>query len=340
MKISHAAVLRATSGPRRGSEALAYDRRVGQIRTVAVVRALAIGCVGLLLAGCGGGDGDADRAASTTEPADGPSTITVSLPPEEPGIRMSFVQQRIWEGTPKADVRIANITERALPLRRIGISWPGYPSVLRATDVRVGAGQTLDVHLRLPEPDCDVDAEDVGATGIAVTGSRTVRRVIDDAGMRFLTRIWSADCARRRVADLVTIAYDVPDPSVAADVPEGGSLDSTLPLGLVLTRRGSADERPRVKLDQVQGSILFDLTPAGSRTLSSDADAAEVGLVADPGRCDEHARSQASQPFAFRVWLRIGDDPELVSVLAVPDRPAQRRLLAFLDAACAGITDH
>ncbi len=301
-------------------------------------RAAELALLGVLLASCGGG-GDAPPAPSP-EPADGPSTITASLPPEPPGIRMSFVQQRIWEGTPKVDLRVVNITDGALPLRRVGISWPGYPEVLRATDVRVSAGQTLDVSFRLSEPDCDADVEGVRATGLAVTAARTVRRTIDDAGMRFLDRIWQADCARRRVAALLRIGYDVPDPSVAADIPEGGGLESTMPVDLVLTRRPGADERARVRLDQVQGSILFDLRPEGARVLAPTADATRVGLVVDPGRCDEHARSQASQPFAFRLWLRIGDEPDLVSVLAVPDRSAQRRLLAFLDAACAGVTQH
>jgi hypothetical protein len=96
-----------------------------------------------------------------------------------------------------------------------------------------------------------------------------------------------------------------------------------------------------VVVDSVQGTVLFDLTlPRPGEGLDEARPSAGVPLVVDPGRCDEHARSQASQPFAFRLWLRIGDEPDPLSVLAVPGRDAQRRLLRFLDLACAGRTAH
>lgn len=294
-----------------------------------------LAAMGCLLAACSGdGDGGAAR-----EPSEQPSHIVVSLPPEPPGIRMSFLQQRIWEGTRRADVRIVNITDRTLVVRRIGLAWPGYPGAPQRFPARVGAGQTLDLHYRLPDPDCDADA-DARATGVAVTSTGTIRRPVDAAGMRFLDRIWAADCARRRVAGLVAIEYDVPDPS-AADIPAGGGLDSTLPVTLRLTRRAGAADPAAVTVETVLGTVLFDLTLRDpGRGLDRGQERSVVPLVVDPGRCDEHARSQASQPFTFRLGLRLGDDPDPVSVVVVPERADQRRLLAFLDAACAGVTAH
>jgi len=55
-------------------------------------------------------------------------------------------------------------------------------------------------------------------------------------------------------------------------------------------------------------------------------------------RRNEHSRSQASQPFTFRLWLRMAGSVEPVSVIAPPDKRAQARLLEFLDRACAGRT--
>ena len=298
-------------------------------------RAAPILALVLCVTGCSGQDGDPERS-----PAGPPSHVVVTLPPEPPGIRMSFLQQRIWEGTRRADVRVINITGATLSVRRIGLDWPGYPGRPQRFEAPVGPGQTLDLHYRLPAPDCSVDPS-TPATGIAITGSRTIRRVVDDAGMRFLERIWGADCTRQRVDRMVAVSYDVPSPEVAADIPAGGGLDSRMPIHLRLDRRRTSSDTSAVLVDSVQGTVLFDLTlPRAGVGLDEAATEVAVPVVVDPGRCDEHARSQASQPFAFRVWLRIGDDPDLLSVLAVPDRAAQLRLLRFLDLACAGRTQH
>jgi hypothetical protein len=296
---------------------------------------LAASVLGLtcLLAAC------SDGPEQPPEVSDSPSHIVVSLPPEPPGIRMSFLQQRIWEGTRRADVRIINITDRLLGVRKIGLEWPGYPGSPQRFPVRVAAGQTLDLHYRLPDPDCSADPE-APATGVAVTGTGTIRREIDAAGRRFLTRIWTSDCALLRVGDLVDISYDVPDPADAADIPPGGGLDSTLPVTLRLTRR-APDDPEAVNVETILGTVLFDLTLSEpGQGLGRGQRSAGVPVVVDPGRCDEHARSQASQPFTFRLGLRIGEDPEPVSVIVVPEPPARLRLLAFLDAACGDRTAH
>jgi len=297
-------------------------------------RSLAVGLL-VLVAACSGPDEDVGPAAEES-----PSHVVVSLPPEPPGIRMSFLQQRIWEGTRRADVRVINITEETLAVRRIGLEWPGYPGSPQRFAADVSPGQTLDLHYRLPAPDCTVDPA-TPATGIAITGRQTIRREIDDAGMRFLQRIWESACTRLRIDRMLTIAYDVPRPATAADIPPGGGLDATMPVHLRLVRRPSSSDSSAVVVDNVQGTVLFDLSlPRSGVGLETAGPAGVVPLVVDPGRCDEHARSQASQPFAFRVWLRVGDDPDPLSVLAVPDQAAQLRLLKFLDLACAGRTAH
>jgi hypothetical protein len=301
-------------------------------RRTACVVAVALA---LLAAGCS--DSEEDPKAAPSGP---PSHVVVTLPPEPPGIRMSFIQQRRLEGTTLADVRVINITDRSLPIRRIGLEWPGYPGEPQAFAADVSPGRTLDLHYELPRPDCSIDPA-TPATGIAVAGGRRIERTIDEAGMRFLTRIWGAACARLRVDGMLAISYDVPEPATAADVPEGGGLTSTMPLGLRLERRRTSSDSSAVVVDAVQGTVLFDLTLTEPDVgLEQGGSGGVVPLVVDPGRCDEHARSQATQPFAFRLWLRIGDDPELVSVLAVPDHASQLRLLKFLDLACGDRTAH
>lgn len=241
---------------------------------------------------------------------------------------MSFVQQRIWEGTRLADLEVANNTGQALAVRRVGIDWPGFPGGTQPRVVRVGPGSTLDLHYRLPAPDCSADPE-TPAAGIAVGAHSTVRRTIDETGMRFLTRLWTEACARREVRRLLDVAFVVPR------VRRG----RTLPAVLRLVRRQGAPT-PRIELTSVQGTVLFDLTAGAATTLDETSRAARLPVTVDPGRCDEHARSQASQPFTFRFGLLIGDASVPSSVVVPPDGTGRARLLAFLDRACAGITQH
>ncbi|WP_141014180.1 hypothetical protein [Nocardioides sambongensis] len=305
---------------------------------LAVPAALALALALVLAAGlgaCSTGTSDPDRA----EP--GPTTdhVVITPPPAEPGIALSVVQQRLDEGTDRADLRIINITAGDLRVRRIGVRWPGFPGPTLPRAEVVGAGATLDLPMRLPAPDCTVDVEDAEtappATGIAVTatadGQRTVRRPIDEAGMRFLTRLWSEACARERVASLVRLSWIVPD---RTDGP-------VLTMRLALDRSGGRTG-PQVALTEVAGSVLFDLSlpGRGPSALRPDRARARLPVRVDPGRCDEHARSQASQPVTFRVWLRIGRDTENTSAVVLPDAGGRARLLRFLDRACGDTTAH
>ncbi|HWI44142.1 MAG TPA: hypothetical protein VNS81_11015 [Nocardioides sp.] len=281
-------------------------------------------CTATVLAGLSA----CDDGSSTGEAAGPTSRPPITLPPPPPGITMSFVQQRIWEGTRLADLEVANNTGHPLAVRRVGIDWPGLPGGTQPRVVRVGPGSTLDLHYRLPAPDCTADPE-TPASGIAVGAHRTVRRPIDETGMRFLTRLWTEACARREVRRLLDVAFVVPR--------VGGG--RTLPAVLRLVRRPGASS-PRIELTSVQGTVLFDLATAGATTLDQGARAVRLPVTVDPGRCDEHARSQASQPFTFRFGLLIGDAAVPSSVVVPPDGSGRVRLLAFLDRACAGITQH
>lgn len=294
--------------------------------------------VALLVTGCRSTDDE-----PVPESTSAPSRLIATLPPEPPGIRMSFLQQRIWEGGRRADLRIINITDSTLLVRRIGIDWAGFPGRLQRHKQRVGPGATLDLHYRLPDPDCTARPDDA-ANGVAELADRgagpsRIRRPIDEAGMRFLTRLWSEACARRQVDELLTIDWSVPDPRdpglLHGDGP-GATLDGHLTL-----RRKAGSEHPEVRAVSLQGTVLFDLTLARpTRGLAAGQGATRVPVTIGAGRCDEHARSQASQPFTFRLALQIADNSTLTSVVVTPSRPDQRRLLTFLDLACAGRTAH
>lgn len=77
----------------------------------------------------------------------------------------------------------------------------------------------------------------------------------------------------------------------------------------------------------------------GTPSLAPSQPVGQLPLAVTPGRCDEHARSQASQPFTFRLNLQMDDDPQLLPVVVRPHVDQQRLLLAFLDRVCAQVND-
>ncbi len=282
----------------------------------------------VLVTGCGGGGAERPRSAPSS-----PRTITVTPVPLPRGVHLSFVQQRFDEGTRRAQVRVVNGTEHALQVRRVGVDWAGFPLRMHPAAYAVPGRQTVDLRYLLPAADCSPEVVDAPMVGVVETRARTLRRPMAAEGRRFLLRLWRTECNGRRVDRAVDLGYG------ARWTTQGRGQDAVLRGSLVLTRRGGAAP---VTVDQVQGSVLFDLALAGTtaeRTLAETERRQEVPLEVSAGRCDEHARSQSTQSFLFRTWVRLGDD-EPVAVAREPSRRLQSRLLDFLDFACGGLTSH
>jgi hypothetical protein len=259
----------------------------------------------------------------------GPRTIVVTPIPLPSGVRLSFIQQRIDEGTRRAQVRVQNGTDRPVRVREVGIDWAGFPLHLQRFPYVVGPQSTVDLPYRLPPAVCGAAAVRAPIVGVAVTRSGVVRRVVEADGVRFLQRIHRATCAERRLAAAVDLRY-----SDRFTLEHRGGRP-VLRTALVLHRGRS---RQPIRVVQVEGSVLFELQLTGRRQLPARATVAAVPIeVRDGGRCDPHSRGQSTQTFLFRVWLRIGDGDLLPRILQ-PTRPQQARLLAFLDRACATST--
>ncbi len=287
--------------------------------------------VAVLLAGtaaCGGGTGDAAPTPSASPSRN--RTITVSVAPLAPGVRLSFIQQRIDEGTRRTQVRVVNGNADPVHVRSVGVDWAGYPLRLHRVDYDVGGQQIVDLRYFLPRADCSAAAGAAPMYGVAVTRSRTIRSPMAADGRRFLSRIWKTECAARRIHQAVSVRYG--DTWTVA----GKGKKSVLHGAIVLERRAGAED---VAVDQVQGSVLFDLALAGETTMHGEEPRASVPLDVTYGRCDEHARSQSTTSFTFRVWLRLAGSDPLAEVVE-PTKPQQKRLLDFLDFACGDITSH
>lgn len=285
----------------------------------------------LVATGCSGTPGGDPRPA-------GPSHTTITLLPETvpAGIGVSFVQQTIDAGSRRADVRVRNGTGRPLPVTAVGVDWPGFPGRVQPVDYTVPARSVIDLHYRLPRPDCRPGSASAPMNGVVVVPGRRIVRPIPAAGRRFLHRLHGTACDAREVAAHVTPAWDVS--GRPAEVESGTRLDAVRRAGLVLTRRPRHDPRP-VRVTQVRGSVLFELALAGSARLPADRRRTSVPIAISPGRCDEHARSQSTQTFVWRIWLRVGGGRALPLVLE-PPRGRRAALLAWLDRACAGHTGH
>lgn len=262
-------------------------------------------------------------------------TIVVQPVAVPPGIHLSFVQQRIDEGTARAQVRVINGTPRTLHVRSVGVDWPGYPLRLHRVDYDVFGAQTVDLRYLLPRAVCTPAAAAAPIVGVAVTDRGVLRRRMGDDGVRFLTRLRETACDARRLDAAVTLSY--------ADTWRTAVRDGRLELrgSLVLTRpRAGADDRS-VRVTQVEGSVLFDLSLVGGAARSTlDVGRRHVAVpvvVRDGGRCDPHSRGQSTQTFLFRAFLRVDGGPE-VSRLVSPTGAQQVRLLRFLDHACAEIS--
>ena len=282
--------------------------------------------IALLLGGttaCGAGS---TGGPATSDSPKAHRTIVVPTPDPLPrGVHLSFIQQRIDEGTRRSQVRVINGNDRPVRVRSVGVDWAGYPLRLHRVDYDVPGQQIVDLRYFLPRADCSVAAGRAPIHGVAVTRGRTVRQPMAADGRRFLHRIWRTECTARRIARAVSVRYG------DTWTPEGSGPRSMLHGTLVLTR-GRGDEP--IAVTQVEGSVLFDLSTAGNGVLASGAQRAVVPIeVGTGGRCDPHARGQSTQTFLFRAFFMLGDsDP--VGRLVVPTRRQQARLLAFLDRAC------
>ena len=293
-----------------------------------VLLALLVGA-GLGLGGC------SDEPPSPSPSSAGSASAGSSAPPgseassPEPtpeGLSLTFIQTRSLEGTGRAQIRVTNGTGTDYDVTRVGLDWPGFPSEPQPFPYLVPAGLTYDLPFDLPEPDCAEENATTPAYAVATTADAAYRLPLDESGLRFLDRLWRTACDEQAVARVVS-EFSYGERWVRRGVGRRAVL-----AGEVTLRRGP-DPEP-VTLTRAKGSVLFGLGLPGATRLETGASSATLPLVVRPGRCDEHARSQSTQTFVWRFWVRVGERAP-VSHIVRPDEPDQEGLLAFLDWACA-----
>lgn len=236
---------------------------------------------------------------------------------------MSFQQLPIQVGTERGLLRVLNTGRAQLPVRRVGLDWAGYgDAFLIAEDNVLAPGQTVDFPVALPAPNCSHVSGPV--VGVVDAGTATVRTPLDGPGSVLLRRNRRIACGEKLVQHRLAIEYG------RSWRLTGAGAGTAMAGHLRLTRRTGSEE---IRLVRAEGSVLYGLELPGPSVLPADASSLVVPLLVRPGnRCDEHAHSQASAPFAFRLIVKIGE--ERADVDLTPPPAVQAKAPALLRRAC------
>ena len=260
-------------------------------------------------------------AASTDRPAPAP----------EPEVALGFTQLLPDEGTRHALLRVENLSDDPLPVTAAGLDWPGYGAFATPQDATLAGGQTLDLQVLLPVPDCDAgDGLDEPVLGIVRTAGSEVVQPLEDSGQVFVRRLHDTWCADQLLAENVAIDY-ADDWRLADDQRNG---EPAAVGTLVLTRQGGTDP---VTVTAADGTVLYDLGVRTPVVVPQSQPEVDVPAAILPGnRCDEHARGQATAPWTLALTLRVGEgqDARDARVLVEPPAPVRRLATQALDLAC------
>lgn len=291
------------------------DGRAGEAPSVRARPALpaAVAVAVLLLGGC------TDGPASTPAPA--------------PEVSLGLTQLLPEEGSGRALLRVINEEGHPVEVTAVGLDWPGYGRVLEETDgaKEVPGESELMLRLELPEASCSEDGEpptEAVLGRLRVDGVDLVQPLTDPAQV-YVQRLWRGQCDQQLLDESLRMVF-ADDPRQVT-----GDRGDAVATALLLSRR--AGDEP-VRLAATDGSVLYDLEPAGASRMDPGADRVRVPLRILPGnRCDEHAIGQATAPYDFSVTLRIGERHVLQGI--TPPLPVQEAASKMLLRHCGTPTE-
>ena len=266
--------------------------------------------------------GSCSTAPADEGPADDPRS-------DQPRVALGFTQLLPDEGTRRALLRVENLADAPLDVTAAGLDWSGYGEFATPQDATLAAGQTLDLQVVLPVPDCE--AGDGAVLGIVRTAGSEVVQPLEDSGQVFVRRLHDTWCADRLLARNVAIDY-ADDWRLVDDERNG---EPAAVGTLVLARQGGTDP---VTVTAADGTVLYDLGVQVPVTVPPTQPEVDIRAAILPGnRCDEHARGQATAPWTLALTLRVGDggDARDARVLVEPPAPVRKLATRALDDACA-----
>ena len=254
------------------------------------------------------------------------------------GITASATQTRFEESTGSLRAGITNHSDHAITVTRARVLWPGFEWPTESLgDEPVLPGQTQAFLVAPGAPRCE--AAPASARIEAVIGGRTVTLPLHIDLPGLLDRLHAAGCAQQELDRVARVSLEITRK-------EDRFRSAPYFLGqVVLTRVPGATATTPVSVIDVRGSVAFDLFARSGSDLPLDlpraASTVRVPVLVGPaGRCDAHARSQASQPFLFAVFTRLGHGTPPHRTIVVPDSREQLRLLDLADRACGDAGEH
>ncbi len=256
--------------------------------------------------------------AGCTPAPDGTST-TMSPPTD---VTVQLGQNRDQYAGRSAIVRVENGSDDDLVIVGLDVSGSAFDGATdRDRTSTVSAGQTKDLAVELPPPDCDTSTSDLRAdvTLHLEDGAVVTVAAVEDP-TEVLPRLHGAECT---VVGVERIADITAESSVRLE----GSGPSTV---AVLTITVTPTGRPgRLDLVELRSTVLLKPAPEASmptdasawpldRTVDATSGAQSIDVRIIPTRCDPHALAEDKVGTLFPLVVRIDGGPEAIMTLPLP----------------------
>lgn len=272
----------------------------------------------MLVAGCSSAGEPADDASSKSGAAAVPLSAT-------------FTQSRVNEGTRTVNAELTNTSDAPVTVASIALESSQFAALPPADKgSEFAPGQTIDLAIEYGEPTCDGDLKQASYTAALDDGS-TVELSIDSAGMDWLDRLYTKECALRAITDIASIEYG---PRFVPDVVDGRQV---LTGELVLRRPTDSDDTQPLTVRSTGGSVLVRVEANPPSALPAELEPGveelRIPILFGAFRCDQHARSQSSQTFLLSAFVKAPGLPQQ-RVILVPSKHVQGQIFAMIDADC------
>nr|WP_314144922.1 hypothetical protein [uncultured Rhodococcus sp.] len=222
-------------------------------------------------------------------------------------------------------ITIANTAERPIAVHTIAFASPGFtPVAPTVREIELKKGGRIDIPTPYGAARCDSTVGPLAAR-LSVTREGEPEQDVEvslEQPYDIIDRIHSEECTAEQVLSKVSMTLSLSSPPLVPTDPLSASL---------LVSRESFDGPIRV--DELRGSVLYDLTGALPRTLQSDSDSLAIPLTITTASCEAHAIADSKKPFVFPIYLAFGDEKPVYARIPVPTE-TQKQLVAYQGAAC------
>jgi hypothetical protein len=262
-----------------------------------------------LLASCG-----------SEAPAGEVPAVTATLTIPDTGLSAMPFQNRLDVAKNLFQVKLFNRTDAPVTVTAAQFMWVGLTSGVGERTNTVPPGGRTDFPVPLAPAVCHGDGDeatmpDLAEATVRLTLADGTHRDVDVYDVKHVARrLYLEDCERQRIAAQVAIEW--------ADLREI-DLDGR-PVTEGVLRVARRESTSSVTVLFVSNTINFSVEWPGRddaepiAVLEEGASSVETPVRIVEGRCDAHALSESSQPFAFAVIVDLGDGVERSYVVTPP----------------------